>query len=108
MAREALDPEDVVVEGRVGAELRLLEAEGLAPGRLLRRCFLVWGASGGPSLSPRRRVTAWVRHRRDAKKIRRTPVKNLDRRPEVEVRFGRGIKKPLELEAALGHEDLAR
>ena len=37
-----------------------------------------------------------------------TLVKNLDRRPEVEVRFGRGIKKPLELEAALGHEDLAR
>ena len=32
----------------------------------------------------------------------------MDRRPEVEVRFGRGIKEPLELEAALGHEDLAR
>ena len=49
-----------------------------------------------------------IRHRRDAKKIRRTPATNLDRRPEVEVRFGRGIEEALELEAALGHEDLAR
>ena len=51
---------------------------------------------------------ARVRHRRDAKKVRRTPVKNLDRRPEVEVRFRRWIEEALELEAALGHEDLAR
>ena len=51
---------------------------------------------------------ARVRHRRDAKKVRRTPVKNLDRRPEVEVRFCGRIKKALELEAALGHENLAR
>ena len=49
-----------------------------------------------------------IRHRRDAKKIHRTPVKNLDRGPEVEVRLGRGIEEALELEAALGHEDLAR
>ena len=49
-----------------------------------------------------------IRHRRDAKKIHRTPVKNLDRGPEVEVRLRRWIEEALELEAALGHEDLAR
>ena len=49
-----------------------------------------------------------IRHRRDAKKVHRTPARNLDRRPEVEVRLRRGIEEALELEAALGHEDLAR
>ena len=52
-----LDPEDVVVEGRVGAELRLLEAEGLAPGRLLRLvlwCWLCLVRRWRVSLSPRR------------------------------------------------------
>ena len=52
-----LDPEDVVVEGRVGAELRLLEAEGLAPGRLLRSflwCWLCLLRRWRVSLSPRR------------------------------------------------------
>jgi hypothetical protein len=49
-----------------------------------------------------------IRHRSDARKIHRTPVKNLDRGPEVEVRLGRRVEEALELEAALGHEDLAR
>ena len=49
-----------------------------------------------------------IRHRRDAKKIRRTPATNLDRRPEVEVRLRGRVEEALELEAALGHEDLAR
>ena len=62
------------------------------------RCVL------GTFLSPKRPI----RHRSDAKKIHRTPVKNLDRGPEVEVRFCGRIKKALELEAALRHEDLAR
>ena len=54
--RPRLDPEDVVVEGRVGAELRLLEAEGLAPGRLLRLvyCCLRFLRRWRVSLSPRR------------------------------------------------------
>ena len=157
--RPRLDPEDVVVEGRVGAELRLLEAEGLAPGRLLRSFLWCWlclvrrwrvslsprrcacpaavgsavgsaaglavgsevgwaaaaavaprpggAASARPSSTLSRPTAPWARTpspRREDK----TLVKNLDRRPEVEVRFGRRIKKPLELEAALGHEDLAR